>query len=198
MNSSHRIRNIGLLGGSFDPVHIAHIALATEALERFQLDEVRLMPCAQQALKDHAPAPAQDRCAMLRLALAHEPRCTLDCCELFHGGKTYTYNTLTRLKAREPHAQFWFIVGMDSVLNFHRWYRAKELLDLCNFIVFDRPGVEVPERPFDSRLLTYRLQGPRIDVSSSELRQRVAKSQQIRYPMGELTERYLRDHNLYH
>ncbi len=191
------IRNIGILGGSFDPVHNAHIALAKAALTHFHLDEVRFLPCAQQALKDHTPAPMADRCAMLRLALAGEPQLTLDCCELFRGGKTYTYETLCHLRAQEPQARFWFIIGMDSLVSFPQWYRARELLDLCHFIVFDRPGAELPQNVFDQRLLNYRLKGPLIDLSSSELRQEVAKNQQIRYPMGELTERYLRDHNLY-
>ncbi len=191
------LRNIGILGGSFDPVHDAHIALAEVARDHFDLEEVRLLPCAQQALKNHTPAPPEDRCAMLRLAIANRPHLTLDCCELFRGGKTYTYETLMRLKAREPSTQFWFIIGMDSVVSFPHWYRARELLDLCNFIVFDRPGVNVPANIFDSRLLNYRLTGPQLNVSSSDLRQGVAKNSRIRYPMGELTERYLRDHNLY-
>ncbi len=191
------LRQIGLLGGSFDPIHEAHLALAKAALETFHLDEVRFLPCAQQALKNHAPAPAEDRCALLRLALADEPRFGLACDELFRGGITYTYDTLMRLRAREPQAHFWFILGMDSVQSFPKWKCAEALLDLCSFIVFDRPGIEPPDHPFAARLLQHRLTGPLSTISSSELRQQLAKNHGFRYSMGKLTERYLRDHNLY-
>lgn len=190
-------RNIGILGGSFDPVHAAHIALAQAACDQFGLDEVRLMPCAQQALKDHTPAPAADRCALLRLAAAADARLTVDCREIFRGGRTYTYDTIQELKREEPDAQFWFICGMDSICDFHRWHRARELADACKFIVFDRPGVNPPEKPLDSRLLDHRIRGPLLDISSTELRNAVAKGSVIRYSIGRLAECYLRDRNLY-
>ncbi len=192
-----RLRQVGLLGGSFDPLHGAHLALAKAALEAYALDEVRFLPCAQQALKGHQPAPQEDRCALLRLALANEPYLTLDCCELFRGGVTYTYDTLTLLRSREPQTHFWFIIGMDSVVTFPRWKYADKLLELADFIVFDRPGVDIPQEGIDPRLLAHRLKGPCMDISSSQLRRQLAENPQFRYPMGELTERYLRDHNLY-
>lgn len=194
---SRKKRNIGILGGSFDPVHAAHIALAQAACDQFHLDEVRLMPCAQQALKDHQPAPAVDRCALLRLSLPADSRLTLDCRELFRGGRTYTYETIRELKREEPDARFWFICGMDSVRDFHRWHRAADLPEICNFIVFDRPGTDPPEIPFDPRLLAHRLTGPLLDISSTELRNAVAKGAVIRYSIGRLAECYLRDRNLY-
>ena len=194
---SGMLRNIGLLGGSFDPVHAGHLALARAARETFGLDEVRLMPCAQQALKDRRPAPAEDRCAMLRLALAREPGLTLDCRELFRGGRTHTYDTLLELRSELPGARLWFILGMDSVRDFARWSRPKDLLELCAFIAFDRPGLSPPEPPFDARLLAHRLRGPLLDISSSDIRRTVAAQSAIRYPMGDLEERYLKDRHLY-
>lgn len=190
------LRNIGILGGSFDPVHAGHLALARAAMAAFGLDEVRLMPCAQQALKDRRPAPAEDRCAMLRLAVAREPGLTLDCREVFRGGRTHTYDTLRELRGELRGARLWFLLGMDSVRDFARWYRARELLGLCDFIAFDRPGVAAPEEPFDARLLAHRLRGPLMDVSSSAVRA-VAAEGAIRYPMGDLEERYLKGHQLY-
>ena len=191
------MRNVGLLGGSFDPVHAGHLALAQAALTTFSLDEVRFMPCSQQALKEHQPTPAKDRCAMLRLALANAPHFTLDCREVLRGGKTYTFDTLTRLRAEEPQSRFWFIMGMDSVCSFPKWYQAEALLDCCEFIVFDRPGVEPPETCFSPRLLEHRLKGPMVDLSSTTIREAVANQQPIRYAMGDLEARYLRDHHLY-
>ena len=108
------MRRVGILGGSFDPVHAAHLALARAAADTFALDEVRLMPCAQQALKRRRPAPAEDRCALLRLALGGDPRLTLDCRELWRRGKVYTIDTILELRAELPGAELWFILGMDA------------------------------------------------------------------------------------
>ena len=156
----------------FKPVtFLGSMPIAKAAMAAFGLGEVRLMPCAQQALKAleaRAPARAEDRCAMLRLAIAGEPGLTLDCRELFRRGPTHTYDTLTELRAECPGARFWFIVGMDSVRDFPRWHRAGELVGLCEFIAFDRPGVDTPERPFDPRLLAHRLRGPLSDASSTK------------------------------
>lgn len=170
-----RARQIGLLGGTFDPVHRAHIALARAALEAFALDEVRLMPCAQQALKSQRPTPAADRCAMLRLALADQPGLTLDTRECYRSGKVYTYDTLRALQAAEPNACFWFILGMDSVCAFARWHRAAELAACCRFIAFDRPGVEPPERPFAPQLLAHRLRGPLSTLSGTAVREALCR-----------------------
>lgn len=192
------MRQIGILGGSFDPVHAAHLAIAKAAADAFALDEVRLIPCAQQALKDRHPSPAEDRCALLRLALADDPRLTLDCRELWRPGKTYTIDTLQELRQEAPDAHFWFILGMDSVVDFPRWRRAEELVVLCDFIAFDRPGVEPPEKPFDPRLLAHRLRGPLMDVSSTAIRAAVAKDAAMRYPINDFEARYLRAKALYH
>ena len=191
-------RRIGILGGSFDPVHAAHLALAKAAADAFALDEVRLMPCAQQALKRRRPAPAEDRCALLRLALADDPRLTLDCRELWRAGVTYTIDTVLELRRELPEAELWFILGMDSVVDFPRWRSARELVGLCAFIAFDRPGVEPPAEPFDPRLLAHRLRGPRMDLSSTDIRAAVANGAAMRYPINEFEARYLRAKALYH
>lgn len=192
-----RMRHVGLFGGTFDPIHIGHLALAEEAQKTFALDEVRFLPCAQQALKETCPASAKDRCAMLRLAIASHATFTLDCRELFRKGKTYTYQTIMELKAEAPDIRFWFIMGMDSANSFPRWYQAEALSKSCEFIVFDRPGVEPPSHAFAATLLAHRLTGPLNPHSSTTIRSAVAKNQSIRYSMCDLEERYLRDHHLY-
>lgn len=191
------LRKIGILGGSFDPVHKGHLALAEAAREQFDLDEVRLMPCAQQALKAHRPTPAEDRCALLRLAITTHPKLTLDCREVVRPGKTYTYDTLLELRREEPDAQYWFICGMDSVCQFDKWYRAADLIEMCTFIVFDRPGVEAPEKPFHPALLNHRLSGPYLDISSSDIRARLAAQAPVDEMIGTLEARYIKEHKLY-
>lgn len=194
----NRLR-IGLLGGTFDPIHRAHIALALAACAAFNLAEVRFMPCAQQALKARHPASAAARTALLRLALAPHPGLTLDTRELYRPGKTYTYDTLCELRRTEPQADFFFIFGMDSVCDFPRWHRARELLTLCHFIAFDRPGIAPPEQPFSPKLLAHRLTGPGIDLSSTALREAIGRADWVAaekmLPPGLLP--YLRRHALY-
>ncbi len=190
-------REIGILGGSFDPVHRGHLALAHAAREAFGLDEVRLLPCAQQALKARAATRAEDRCAMLRLALAGERGLTLDCREVFRGGRTYTVETLRALRRELPGARLWFVMGMDSVADFPRWREPGALVGLCEWIVFDRPGVAEPAAVFDPRLLAHRLRGPLCDVSSTAVRRQVAEGGAMRYSIGDLEARYLRARHLY-
>jgi nicotinate-nucleotide adenylyltransferase len=196
MNPQPR-RKIGLLGGSFDPVHKGHLALAEAALTQYGLDEVRLMPCAQQALKARHPTSADDRCALLRLAIANHPYLALDCREVFRAGTTYTYDTLVELQREMPDAELWFICGMDAICNFDKWYRAKDLIDKCTFLVFDRPGVSPPETPFHPALLAHRLTGPMIDLSSSEIRQHLARQDDIEDWIGPFETRYIKAHQLY-
>lgn len=194
----NRLR-IGLLGGTFDPIHRAHIALALAARDAFDLSEVRFMPCAQQALKTRHPASATARTALLRLALAPHAGLTLDTRELYRPGKTYTYDTLCELRRAEPQADFFFIFGMDSVCDFSKWHRARELLTLCHFIAFERPGIDPPAVPFSAELLAHRLCGPRIDLSSTALREAIARADwaaaEQMLPPGLLP--YLRHHALY-
>lgn len=163
-------RNVGILGGSFDPIHAGHLAIAEAALQTFGLDEVRFLPCAQQALKSRKPSAGDRRCAWIRQAIAGNARFTLDCRELVRSGKIYTFDTLCELKRELPQAKLWFICGMDSVRDFPKWHRPQEVLDLCEIIAFDRPGVEVPKPPFDPRLLSHHLRGPLIDLSSTQIR----------------------------
>lgn len=191
------MKNVGIFGGSFDPVHLVHIQLAKAAYQAFGLDEVRLMPCAQQALKGHNPANAEARCAMLRLAVRNVSFLSLDSREVFRGGRTYTFDTLSELRKEEPDVRFWFIMGMDSVCDFPRWYRADELVELCEFIVFLRPGIKPPIYPFSTKLLAHQLKGPMINCSSTEIRHAVAKHAVFRYPIDTLVESYLRRHQLY-
>ena len=138
------MRQIGILGGSFDPVHAAHLAIAKAAADAFALDEVRLIPCAQQALKDRRPSPAEDRCALLRLALADDPRLTLDCRELWRPGKTYTIDTLRQMRALVgPSTPLVLILGADQWKNFHTWRSWSEFLDFANIALCNRAS-EMP------------------------------------------------------
>lgn len=137
-------RRIGLLGGSFDPVHQAHIALAHAALQQMQLDEVRWIPVGQAWQKRRTLAPAAHRLAMVRLATAHEPRFVVDAAEAERAGPSYTLETVRALQAGQAVgavAAHWFlIIGQDQYTNLPTWHGWQELIQRVTLVVAGRPG----------------------------------------------------------
>ncbi len=143
------LRRIGLMGGSFDPVHTAHVQLAEVALAHLQLDEVRWIPVGQAWQKSRELAPAADRLAMVQAAIAHEPRFVADDIELRRQGPSYTLDTVTALQAAQPEArtQLWLLIGQDQCANLPTWRGWQALLSQVNLAVAcrgDEP-VAVPE-----------------------------------------------------
>ena len=134
-------RTIGLLGGTFNPVHEGHLSIAREALRLFSLDAVWFIPCAVPA---HKPtnnlAPNEDRLAMLCLAIADEPRFSALTIELDRPGTSYTLDTVRELRAQHPADTFVFIIGADTLGELHTWHKPLELLELVRFVTLARPG----------------------------------------------------------
>ena len=197
---------IGILGGTFNPVHIGHLLMAQTVREACGLDRVLLMPC-------HTPphkacdelAPAADRLAMVRLAVADDPvleACTL---EIERGGVSYAVDTMTAFRARHPACEPHFIIGMDSLRELHLWRRVEELLRLCTFIVVERPGIDRPvspgelrlPAPWPERLLAGMIRGRLCEVSSREIRRRVAENRPIRYLVTPAVEQHILRQGLY-
>ncbi|HZE92934.1 MAG TPA: nicotinate (nicotinamide) nucleotide adenylyltransferase, partial [Rhizobacter sp.] len=122
------MKRIGLFGGSFDPVHIAHVALAQVALTQLALDQVRWVPAGNPWQKERAMTPAVHREAMVRLAIAGEPKFMLDRCELERSGPSYTLDTVRQLQAAHPGAEWFLIIGEDQYAGLHTWNDWTELL----------------------------------------------------------------------
>lgn len=188
MASVHATRpRVGLLGGTFDPVHLGHLSLAESALEAFALDHVLFIPSAVTPHKRHRPITAtRHRLAMLRLALADRPRLALSTVELDRGGVSYTVDTLAALRGRHSDWDLWLLLGMDSLRDLHLWHRAADLLALCTVATLERPGVdrplaEVPGFPpeVSRALLRTVARGRPVAVSSSDIRARIAQRQPI-------------------
>jgi nicotinate-nucleotide adenylyltransferase len=132
---------LGLLGGTFDPVHYGHLRLADDVQNALALPEVRLVPAGDPPHRGEPHASAVDRLAMLDLACQEFPGLTIDPREIGRAGKSYTVLTLEELRAEDPGRSLLWIIGADSVLGLPRWHRWRELFELAHLIVAERPGV---------------------------------------------------------
>ena len=188
---------IGLFGGSFDPVHIAHLALARSALEQLALDELRWLPTAHSWQKSEPPAPAADREAMLRIAIAGEPRFVLDARELRRGGPGYTLDTVRELQAEQPGARWFLVIGQDQFEGLHTWHDWPELLQRVTLAIAQRPGTSGTVHPEVQRAAQARVLLPMMSVSSSEVRRRAAAGEPLDALVPPGVARYIEDHRLY-
>ncbi len=182
---------IGLLGGSFDPVHHGHLVLARDAVETLGLDEVRFIPAARNPLKSAEGAPGELRLAMLRAAVAGEPGFAVEDLEIRRPPPSYTVDTVGDLTRRFPGARLVLIVGEDNVAGFPRWHRWEELRAAVAEIVVLRRGPGGEGVPY--RTLTAR----RLDISATEIRNRVAAGRSIRYLVPEPVREIIAAHGLY-
>jgi nicotinate-nucleotide adenylyltransferase len=191
------VRRIGLFGGSFDPVHNAHLALARQALHELQLDELRWVPVGQAWQKSRPLTPAVHREAMLRLAIVGEPRFVLEDCELRRPGPSYTLDTVRELQAATPGASWFLVIGQDQYAGLHTWVGFEQLLPLVTLAVAQRPGVPAEA---DARVRTAAqvpLALPPTAVSATELRARLAASLDISALVPPPVALYIRQQGLY-
>jgi nicotinate-nucleotide adenylyltransferase len=173
------MQRVGLFGGSFDPVHNAHVALATLALAQLQLDEVRWIPVGQPWQKTRRLSPAADREAMVRLAIAGEPRFVLDRIELRRRGVSYTLDTVRELAAAEPGKEWVLILGQDQYASLHTWRDWRELVARVTLAIANRPDVEAAPNPQIATVAHQMVSLPMMDISSTEIRRRVAVGESI-------------------
>ena len=188
---------IGLFGGTFDPVHNAHVALAKTALEALQLDELRWIPAGQPWQKSRQPTPAAAREAMLRLAIEGEPRFVLDRIELDRAGPSYTIDTVLELQASQPGADWFLIIGQDQYAGLPSWQRWQELLARVRLAVAGRPGTQAETDPRLAAFAVQRLPLPPLDISSTDLRRRAAAGADISTLVPPEVARYIEQHGLY-
>ena len=188
---------IGLFGGSFDPVHNAHVALAATALEQLKLDELRWIPVGQPWQKARRLADAADREAMVRLAIAGEPRFVLDRSELRRRGPTFTLDTVRELVAAEQGAQWFLILGQDQYASLHTWRDWRELLGLVTLAIANRPGAALAVNTQIAKVEHQTVLLPMMDVSSTEVRRRVAAGESIAGLVPDAVASYIEQRRLY-
>ncbi|PYK20227.1 MAG: nicotinate (nicotinamide) nucleotide adenylyltransferase [Verrucomicrobia bacterium] len=185
-----RLKKIAIYGGSFDPVHHAHLILAREAIETLGLEKVILVPAAISPLKKAAPVASGDvRLAMLRAAIRDQPEFEVDECELLRPPPSYTIDTVEEIRRRECDAVLYCLIGEDNIEQLPRWHRFNELEKLVRFVVLDRTGKQPTH--------TYQLIHRRIDISATEIRRRVAQHESIRYLVTGSVEEIIQREKLY-
>ena len=190
-------RRIGLFGGSFDPVHRAHVALAGSALDALALDAVRWVPAGRPWQKARAVTEASHRVAMLEAAIAHEPRFALEPIEIDRAGASYTLDTVRALQAAEPGVQWVLIIGQDQYAGLHTWHGWQELLARVELAVARRPGETRQPHPEVRAHPHHMVPLPMLDISSTEVRRRVALGQDITELVPPGVARYIDLHRLY-
>ena len=193
---------IGLLGGTFDPIHAGHLAAAKAALDCAELDRVMFIPAAQPPHRPRAIATADDRLEMCRLAIESDTRFVVSDVELERGGPSYTVDTLAELRRSHPGDQLLLILGWDAARLFSTWRRPDEVRALATIVVVARPGSAAP-RQADLEPAGLGGQGvilclePTPDVSASEIRRALASGESIAGKVPAAVERYIAAHHLY-
>ena len=190
---------LGVFGGTFDPVHVGHLAIAHAALETLPLDRVLFVLARRAPLKEHGPVAGEaDRLAMLELAVAGEPRFSVSRVELDREGPSYTVDTLEALAGSDGRPsgrpdELFLILGGDALAALPRWKDADRIAKLATLVVAERPGA--PERMGNAPVVQF--DAPRLDISSRELRARVARGRSLRYLVPDPVWKHIEARGLY-
>lgn len=198
-------KKIGIMGGTFNPIHFGHLLLAEQAMEAYDLDEVLFIPSGNPYMKDADPIVSGDiRAKMIELALEEHPYFRLSTIELERKGPTYTYETLEELKEKNSECTYFFITGADSLLTMETWKNPERIFKNCVVIASVRgTGTEEKIRKIATHLIyeykadVHILPTRFIDLSSSEIRHRIAEGKTIRYMLPEKVREYIYENGLY-
>ena len=202
--SGSSVTRVGILGGTFDPIHYGHLVIAEDARVALQLEKVLFIPAREPPHKTKGSySPFRDRVRMTELAIAGNPYFELCLIEAKRPGPSYSVDTLRELQATlGPGAELYFIVGMDSLSSILTWHQPKELISLCRLVVAERAGYQVDVSELERALPGLRermvlIDTPELSISSTDLEHRVRCGLPIRYQVPSNVERYIREHGLY-
>ncbi|QDV27346.1 nicotinate-nucleotide adenylyltransferase [Aureliella helgolandensis] len=207
MSESSNRQRVGIFGGTFDPIHLGHLLLAEVAADSLELDEVRFVPAAISPLKTHQrPIDDKHRLEMVRLAIGGNSRFRVDDREIRRGGTSYTVDTLAELRQENPQTEWYFLMGADSLVDFHSWREPERICQLARVIVLSRGGQAAPDMqllapylPESQRadLASHCLTMPQVDVSSSAIRESLRQSRSVRYQLHPAVAAYIQAQQLY-
>jgi len=188
---------IGVFGGTFDPVHLGHLIVAEQAREQAGLDQVWFMPAAQPPHKlGRTLTPFAHRYEMLRLAVAGHDAFIVSDLENRLPPPNYTVHTLRHLRQEHPTHRWFLLLGADSLLEFPTWYQPQEIVQLAMLLVVARPGYRIPEG-WASQFPYRTIDTPLVEISSTDIRHRVREGRSIRYLVPRAVECYIAQHHLY-
>ena len=197
---------VGILGGTFDPIHLGHLIVAEEARVGRDLEQVIFIPAGQPRLKGEEPqATPEQRLRMVELAVASNPHFRVVRNEVDRAGPTYTVDTLEELQGElGPETTLCFILGLDALGQFHRWKDPERIIQMCELVIVNRPGFQ-NTAVLDEQLARYPAIGskisllniPRIEISSTDIRQRAARGGSLRYLVPDPVADYARGQGLY-
>jgi nicotinate-nucleotide adenylyltransferase len=194
----HSARTIGIFGGTFDPIHIGHLILAERAREELRLDAVVFVPALLPPHKvlGRSVAPAANRRDMLELAVASNTRFIVSGHEIERGGISYTVDTLRYFSELLPRAEFTLLLGGDNARDFGKWHDPETIVRLARVAVWDRPESRLPAELLPG-VGFERIDSPLFDISSTEIRERVASGKSIRYMTPDVVIEYINKYGLY-
>ncbi len=207
-------RSVAILGGTFDPIHYGHLRSALSLMCDFAIDEVRFVPAAQPPHRDCPAVSAEQRLAMVRLAVQDQPGFVVDDRELHRDGPSFTVDTLEALKQEQPKSRLQLIMGMDAFEKFQQWHRWPRILELANLLIIHRPGNLLPqaveiaallaerERPVEESLLQVNgaiavAEVTPLDISATKIRNALNCGKSPRYLLPDAVIQFIEDNQLY-
>lgn len=213
MHQSHHA--IGILGGTFDPIHFGHLRLALELYQALNLDKVHIVPCYQPVHRKMPVASAEDRLAMVECAIADEPALIADSREILRQGPSYMIDTLLEMREAMPDTPLCLLVGIDAFLGFTSWHRWKDILNLAHLIVAHRPQYHLPVTGMIADLIRERSQQAvsfvhenmaggillqpitPLEISATDIRKQIAMGLNPRYLLPGKVYDYIKQHGTY-
>ena len=199
-----KCHKVAIMGGAFDPPHYGHLVTAQTVYDNFDVDKVIIMPLGDAPHKNMSSTTAKERYEMAKAAVADNPAFEVSSMEIEREGKTYTVDTLSEIKKNNPEIEIYFVMGADEITAVESWKQPERLLKMCSFIAVTRPGfdnetvekkVEGLKRKYGCNI--YFLEVPSLDISSTELREKIRHGKNVKYLVPKETEKYIADHDLY-
>lgn len=184
---------VGILGGTFNPPHYGHLMIGEQVADQLHLDQIRFMPNALPPHVDEKKTiDAKDRVNMVRAAIMGNRQFDIELSEVLRGEKSYTYDTMAVLKEAHPNVEYYFIIGGDEVAYLPTWHRIDDLLELVHFVGVHRKG-----QPTETDYPVEWVEMPQLEISSTDIRQRIAEHRSVRYLVPDMVAAYIFKEGLY-
>lgn len=197
-------KKVGIMGGSFNPIHQGHLVVANEVLNIYNFDKIIFIPAGKPPHKNDLETTPWDRYMMTQIAILSNNRFVVSDIEVKRTGKSYTLDTMLQLREMYPDTEFYFITGTDAVIDIPNWHEPEKLLNLCKFIAVSRPGVDTGV--IESKIKEIKdnfnghielMQVPMLQISSTDIRERIKNGISAKYLLPESVEQYIMKKNLY-